>query len=98
VENCDDGNTVDSDGCSSTCTFETDHVCDLTADPNSCDICGNGVLKPPEVCDDGIKNDGIGCSIDCLSILPKWVCSGGNSSQADTCHPKYGDGFIIGSE
>jgi len=37
-EQCDDGNVVSRDGCSSTCNIET---------------CGNGVLDVGEGCDDG---------------------------------------------
>jgi len=52
----------------------------------------------PEVCDDGNKLDGIGCSSDCLSVLPTWTCSGGNSTSNDVCLPKHGDGIITGNE
>jgi len=52
-EECDDGNTVNGDGCSSVCTLEI-----LT--------CGDGVLDPPaEQCDDGNLVDGDGCSSVC---------------------------------
>ena len=53
---------------------------------------------PPEICDDGNKFDGIGCASDCLSVLPTWICSGGNSTHNDVCQPKHGDGVIIGNE
>jgi hypothetical protein len=35
-EGCDDGNSIDGDGCSSTCVLEE---------------CGNGILEPPETCE-----------------------------------------------
>jgi cysteine-rich repeat protein len=39
VEGCDDGNTVDGDGCSSTCTVETDWACTGTyAQGSTCKI------------------------------------------------------------
>ena len=41
-EQCDDGNTVSGDGCSSTCQIETS-------------VCGNGKLETGEECDDGNK-------------------------------------------
>ena len=63
-----------------------------------CDICGNGVRKPPEVCDDQSQNDGSGCASNCLSILPTWICSGGTPASKDSCTPKHGDGKIVGSE
>ena len=50
-EECDDGNTVGGDGCSSECSFE---------------ICGNGVVDALEQCDDGNNVDGDGCTYDCL--------------------------------
>jgi cysteine-rich repeat protein len=51
-EQCDDGNTGDGDGCSSTCLVET--------------TCGDGVLEGSEQCDDGNTIDGDGCSPECL--------------------------------
>ena len=53
TENCDDNNLGTNDGCSDTCTIEMNGHCDLTVNPNLCDICGNSVRKPPELCDDG---------------------------------------------
>jgi cysteine-rich repeat protein len=82
-EQCDDGNVIDGDGCSSTCQIEG---------------CGNGVLDPGEVCDLGQANNGhcMGCSADCKSneqcgngiIDPECgeVCDDGNTSNAcDGC-------------
>ena len=31
-------------------------------------ICGDGILDPGEVCDDGNNNDGDGCASDCMSM------------------------------
>ena len=53
-EACDDNNTIANDGCSPLCTVEVNGHC--THPPNApsvCDICGNSMRKPPEVCDDG---------------------------------------------
>ena len=52
-EECDDGDTVDGDGCSSTCVME---------------FCGDGVRQTGlgEQCDDGGNIDGDGCSSTCL--------------------------------
>ncbi len=52
-EQCDDGNTVSGDGCSSTCQIEQPAVC------------GNGVLEAGEQCDDGNNVSGDGCSATC---------------------------------
>lgn len=46
-EQCDDGNTANGDGCSSTCQMET--------------RCGNGTLENGEECDDGNTVSGDGC-------------------------------------
>jgi len=54
-EECDDGNTIDGDGCSSTCMIEEE------LEP----VCGNGVLEQGEECDDGNTIDGDGCSSLC---------------------------------
>ena len=52
-EECDDGNTVDGDNCSSTCLIER---------------CGDGVLQlgRDESCDDGNTVSDDGCSSDCV--------------------------------
>jgi cysteine-rich repeat protein len=50
-EQCDDGNNVDGDGCSATCTVEA--------------FCGDGTVDPGEQCDDGNNQNGDGCSATC---------------------------------
>ena len=50
-EQCDDGNTVDHDGCTSNCIIEG--------------FCGNSTVEPSEECDDGNYKDGDGCSREC---------------------------------
>ena len=54
TEQCDDGNTVAGDGCSTTCRFE---------------FCGDGVIQSArgESCDDGNTTSGDGCSATCVS-------------------------------
>jgi cysteine-rich repeat protein len=54
-EICDDGNTVDGDGCSHDCLSD--------------ESCGNGTKDEAagEVCDDSNNIDGDGCSADCTS-------------------------------
>ena len=51
-EQCDDGNTVSYDGCSSSCQVETP-------------VCGNGHVESGEQCDDGNTLSGDGCSATC---------------------------------
>ena len=67
TEDCDDFNTADNDGCSSTCTEETGYSCTGTAgSAQTCSPdCGDGIWLNPEECDDGDEDDGDGCSSTC---------------------------------
>jgi cysteine-rich repeat protein len=60
VEQCDDGNVADGDGCSHDCKLER---------------CGTngGVLDPGEQCDDGNRVNGDGCNAFC-QIETNWTC------------------------
>jgi cysteine-rich repeat protein len=72
------------------------------------DNCGNGVIDPGEVCDDGNIEDGDGCSHDCKStescgngiIDPGEVCDEGVTYDTTTCSHDCkstgvcGDGFL----
>ena len=53
-EDCDDDNTMNGDGCSSTCRMEV-------KEPR----CGDGHLDLGEGCDDGNTSGGDGCSAEC---------------------------------
>ena len=62
VEECDDGNLDDGDGCDATCLIEQE--------------CGNGDIEGTETCDDGNTDAGDGCDADCaieeaLPIAPR---------------------------
>lgn len=70
-EECDDGNTDDHDGCSSTCEIETP-------------ACGNGILEAGEACDDGNLIDGDGCSSSC-EIEQISFCGDGNLDIGEEC-------------
>jgi len=78
-EECDDGNTVDGDGCSSSCVVEP--------------ACGDGVLDAGEGCDDGNTVDGDGCSSTCVveatcgnGVLDAGEeCDDGNNVDLDGC-------------
>lgn len=60
---CDDGNTIDGDGCSSLCAIETGYTC-KGGTPSRRDvckeICGDGLDFQKYLCDDGnlINGDG----------------------------------------
>jgi cysteine-rich repeat protein len=71
VEECDDGNEVSGDGCSSTCTKET---------PGA--ACGDGHMDPGEECDDGNPTNGDGCSSTC-KLEPK--CGDGQVDTGEEC-------------
>lgn len=71
VEQCDDGNSVGNDGCSSSCQVENSYTCN--GEPSVCvstvviptTMCGNGVIEAGEGCDDGGVTDLDGCSSSC---------------------------------
>ena len=77
-EECDDGNLVDGDGCSSICTFE--------------EVCGNGTVESGETCDDGNTADGDGCDSNCTPtgcgngiVTNGEQCDDGNNLPNDGC-------------
>ncbi|MET0052291.1 MAG: DUF4215 domain-containing protein [Candidatus Thiodiazotropha sp.] len=93
-EQCDDGNTIDGDGCSSSCLLEP--------------MCGDGILDEGEACDDGNNMNFDGCSASCtieaycgdgvLDIGES--CDDGNLVDGDGCssectiEPFCGDGIL----
>ncbi len=84
-ETCDDGDTLDGDGCSSQCQEEPFHEC------------GNTILEFSEQCDDGNTANGDGCDDECSldrpelcgnsAINPGETCDDGNHIAADGCGP-----------
>lgn len=79
VEGCDDGNQVDTDGCSNGCRLAS---------------CGNGLLDPGEQCDDANAADTDGC-VACLyarcgdgfARAGAEACDDGNTAAGDGCSP-----------
>jgi cysteine-rich repeat protein len=67
--------------------------------------CGNGIVDPGEVCDDGNIMDGDGCSHDCLSkeecgngvVDPNEVCDDGNTVNGQ-CGGSAGSGCNVDSD
>jgi cysteine-rich repeat protein len=57
-EECDDGNTIGSDGCSSTCMYEGPST-PLIA------VCGDGIVEDGEMCDDGNTANDDECDSEC---------------------------------
>jgi cysteine-rich repeat protein len=83
LEECDDNNLVDGDGCDANCTVTRcgngiatagEECDDQNSDPtdgctNACTLCGNGTLTPPEECDDGNRSNTDACTNACLHNL-----------------------------
>jgi fibro-slime domain-containing protein len=58
-------------------------------------VCGDGIIEPPEQCDDGNTVSGDGCSASC-TIEPFWVCPMPDKPCVYTV--VCGDGKVQGSE
>jgi fibro-slime domain-containing protein len=93
-EECDDGNTAASDGCSDTCTVEPGYVCPVAGAMCQAAACGDGVLAGSELCDDGNAAPGDGCSDTC-TFEPNYECA----TPGMPCTPTdCGNGSVEGSE
>ena len=81
------------------CKVEAGWTCSLNH-PSVCinAICGNFAKNIGEVCEDGNKLDGKGCSVDCLSVLPGWNCTFNSTLGLDVCKEICGDGIVLESE
>jgi cysteine-rich repeat protein len=83
-EQCDDGNTISCDGCSSACQTELPPACGDGTLGNGCD--------QSEECDDGNTLSGDGCSATCKRefcgdgiVTPPEQCDDGNRIDGDGC-------------
>lgn len=88
VEQCDDGNTVDGDGCSSTCRIETGYAChEPTHGPSVCALtCGDGLIDPPhEECDDGTSGNSNTAPNACRTSCKRAHCGDHVIDQGETC-------------
>ncbi len=65
-------------------------------EPKVVSECGNGILEPGEICDDGKTKDGDGCSADCLKQDPDFDCSAEGKPCVDTV--VCGNGILEGDE
>ena len=74
-EECDDGNTVDGDGCSAVCTIEP--------------FCGDGTLDAGEQCDDGNNTDGDGCSAVCTIENEAPICTAAAAGPSQLWPPNH---------
>jgi cysteine-rich repeat protein len=94
-EECDDGNTLNNDGCSSVCLNE---------------VCGDATQQAGEECDDGNTQGSDGCSETCTSeicgdliVSTGEECDDGNTDNNDGCSSvcqteECGDGVTQTSE
>ncbi len=93
IEVCDDGDTLDGNGCSALCQVEDGFTC-LGEGAGSCTAdCGDGLVRGAETCDDLGTVDGDGCDSSC-QVESGYACTGEPSSCVTTC----GDGFVAGVE
>jgi cysteine-rich repeat protein len=94
-EECDDGNTVNGDGCSSQCVVECSFKCQCHPWDPPCvhvHVCGDADQTLDEECDDGNTLSGDGCSDSC-HLEPGWTCVPGRR-----CYPTCGDWRMVGWE
>ena len=91
-ETCDDGNTVEGDGCNSFGQIEDGWQC--AGEPSICSRCGDGIITGLEACDDGNTVGHDGCNDSCTGVEPGWTCAGQPSLCAATC----GDQLLTGNE
>ncbi|MDD9954197.1 MAG: DUF4215 domain-containing protein [Candidatus Woesearchaeota archaeon] len=83
TEACDDGNTVDGDGCSATCQVESGR-------------CGNGIVESGEQCDDNNIVSGDGCSATCRNEATGPSCGDGTIQAGETC--EVGDATVVAQD
>jgi len=94
-EQCDDGNTVNGDGCSRLCQIEANWDCPTEGKPcKYVGNCGSGVLTSNKACDDGNSVSGDGCSSDCKTVETGYICR----VPGKPCSTRCGDGIMKGFE
>ena len=96
---CDDGNTVNGDGCSRDCQEECGYSCSggRSSSPDVCTAsCGDGLRVGAEECDHANNVNGDGCSSTC-ALEPGWICTS-TPCGLTTCSSVCGDGRVVGNE
>jgi cysteine-rich repeat protein len=103
-EQCDDGNTHSSDGCSSTCQLEPGYACGRdqwhpAAANTDCykTVCGDGHVEGTEQCDDGNTKPFDGCSPTCTNE-PKCGYPDKDTTKSYQCFSVCGDGIKMPDE
>ena len=96
VEECDDADDINGNGCSVACRVEPGYTCERT-DTSTRSICrgtcGDGIPVRGEGCDDGNDVEDDGCTPSCV-VEGGFECVGAPSR----CQPICGDGRVVGSE
>eukprot|EP00928_Gymnodinium_smaydae_P058539 TRINITY_DN4173_c0_g3_i1.p1 TRINITY_DN4173_c0_g3~~TRINITY_DN4173_c0_g3_i1.p1 ORF type:complete len:4825 (-),score=897.58 TRINITY_DN4173_c0_g3_i1:121-14595(-) len=97
LEECDDGNREDDDGCSAECKVEKGYDCSANT-PGNMSLCkpkcGDGIpTLPAEGCDDGNIRPNDGCDAFC-QVEQGFICSSTVASVASVCRPRCGDGLL----
>eukprot|EP01127_Copromyxa_protea_P011671 TRINITY_DN295_c0_g1_i1.p1 TRINITY_DN295_c0_g1~~TRINITY_DN295_c0_g1_i1.p1 ORF type:complete len:1222 (-),score=339.40 TRINITY_DN295_c0_g1_i1:55-3720(-) len=90
VQLCEDGNTVNFDGCDATCRLEDGYDCTTGV---CIPICGDGRIIGIETCDDGNTKSGDGCSSTCQRE-DGFSCP----TPGKPCTSLCGDGILRASE
>lgn len=87
---CSDGLTR-GEPCGESCTRIVG--CECRAEDQCTGICGDGLLRGDQRCDDGNTAPGDGCDGAC-GVEPGYTCAG----EPSVCHTTCGDGVVAGQE
>lgn len=91
LEQCDDGNTREGDGCYN-CLIESSWSCNNGSGSEICyPNCGNGVRDTGEACDDGNADNADGCTSTC-TVDAKYECA--VVTNKETCTLRCGNGVL----
>ncbi len=100
-EQCDDGNMIDKDQCSSQCLLHCsdDSTCDCDEEAGVCrPLCGNGRVDTGEGCDDGNTDNADACSNRCqVRCRPGTMCPDNQACPQNGLCPvpgECGDGVV----
>ncbi len=92
-EECDDKNTVNGDGCNSSCRIEPFFACPTVGAACKPTVCGNNLVEAGETCDKGDVIGGDGCGPTCQE--EPTITPGPNPT---VTLKGCGDGLITGNE
>ena len=102
-EECDDGNTIEGDGCSSSCQIEEGFTCITLSERQASickPICGDGKFYgvKGEECDDHNRNEGDGCDSNCKIEIGWWCTKELLKTSKCYCTPYYLNNVDVYSE